>query len=108
MWMIMQKDEVTGSYYSNENRQILQSSISCDPSKAIMFRRSNFVEDPWITLKDHSTSYQEGSVLYGGNSFGGVHANSILNGDGGDVYIRSKSEYNCYCSDECGDLDRGS
>jgi hypothetical protein len=29
LWMIMDKDEVTGSFYSNEDRTIKKSSLKC-------------------------------------------------------------------------------
>jgi glutathionyl-hydroquinone reductase len=88
LWMTMEKDEATGSFYSAKKRQILSSSFSCAPSQATMYRRSGNKEDPWISLKDHSTSIKEGSIVYGENGFGGKHSESISKHDGGDVYIR--------------------
>jgi len=88
LWMTMTRDEATGESYSGKKRTIQQSSISCKPYQAIMYNRKPNKEDPWISLKDHSTSIKEGSILYGENNYNGQHTKALNAHDGIDVYIR--------------------
>mmetsp|Transcript_1336 Transcript_1336/g.2673 ORF Transcript_1336/g.2673 Transcript_1336/m.2673 type:complete len:271 (-) Transcript_1336:40-852(-) len=88
-WLIATKESVL-DWYSNKDRQIEASSISDQPYKARWYRRTNNKEDPWITLRDHSTSVPAGEVLYGEDNFGNVHASNVLPAyNGANVYIRS-------------------
>ena len=57
-----------------------------------MYRRQGNVEDPWISLEDHTDAIAAGTILYGENSYGGKHATALLNHDGADVYIRSSNK----------------
>ena len=53
-----------------------------------MYRRSGALEDPWLSLSDHSSAIDDGDILYGANSFGGRHTTTLTNHDGASVYIR--------------------
>ena len=57
-----------------------------------MYRRQGNVEDPWISLEDHTDAIAAGTILYGENSYGGQHATALFNHDGADVYIRSSTK----------------
>jgi len=35
-----------------------------------MYRRQGNVEDPWISLEDHTDAIAAGTILYGENSYG--------------------------------------
>jgi len=91
-WMRVKKDQVYG-WYSNAQREVEESSTSERPYKARWYRRANNREDPWITLRDHSTSVKEGEVLYGENNFGNIHASNVLPvHNGADVYVRMSAD----------------
>jgi hypothetical protein len=51
-WLVAEKDSVLG-WYSNEDRDILRSSISEEAYTAKWYRREGSLEDPWISLNDH-------------------------------------------------------
>jgi hypothetical protein len=51
-WLIATKDAVLGSFYENEPRAILKSSISATPYTARWYRRFSNPEDPCISLTD--------------------------------------------------------
>lgn len=87
IWLTMTKDEALGENYGNQNRNIEKSSISCEPSQALMYNRAGNTEDPWISLTDHASAIPAGLIVYGENSYGGNNL-SIKNNDGADVYIR--------------------
>ena len=36
------------------------------------------LQDPWISLTDHSGAIAEGNILYGENNFAGAHADTVL------------------------------
>jgi len=74
LWMIMEKDEVTGSWYANQKREIKASHVNQNAYYARMYRRSGSKEDPWITWSDHNhctSLYQENNYMPGcGNKTG--------------------------------------
>ena len=83
-WMVMEKNEVLGSYYSNEPKNVPKSSLSCSLITPKMYRRKGSLEDPWLSLRDHETTPND--ILYGENA--GGHT-ALLNANGGaSVYIR--------------------
>lgn len=51
-WLVSEKEQVLG-WYSNEDREIVKSSISEEPYTAKWYRRTGSAEDPWISLNDH-------------------------------------------------------
>ena len=63
-WLIASKNEVTGSYYSEESRLIYKSSINAKSYKAKWYHREENLEDPWISLIDHVSAINEGKILY--------------------------------------------
>ena len=84
-WMVMEKNEVLGSYYSNEPKNVPKSSLSCSLITPKMYRRKAIKKHPWISLKDYGESTSE--TLYGEDE---AYSNSVLlNTEGGfSVYIR--------------------
>merc|ERR1740139_1616842 len=89
-WLVAPKSSVMG-WYANEDRTITRSSINPETYSVKWYRREDALEDPWISLTDHASAVSEGNILYGENSFGGLHAENVLpQHDGADVYIRKK------------------
>ena len=90
MWLIASKDEVIGSFYSNELRLVTKSSVNPNKSYTVRwYRRKGALEDPWISLTDHHHAISQGNLLYSGNSWGGAYASSVLPiHDGANVFIR--------------------
>ena len=89
VWLIAAKDQVYGWCY-NEDRTILMASTSDVPFQAKWFRRPGRLEDPWISLKDHVYCVTNNCILYGGNSFGGPHAQLLSLHNGADVFINTQ------------------
>ena len=57
-----------------------------------MYRRTGVLEDPWISLEDHSTAIGNRNIMYGENGYGTPHADIINNHNGADVYIRESTQ----------------
>lgn len=92
-WLIASRYSVTGSWYTNEEREIEKSSISSKPYKAKWYNRKDAIaaEDPWISLIDHDPAIESGNILYGENNYGYLHASRVLpKHHGANVYIRWK------------------
>jgi hypothetical protein len=89
-WLIADKDQVTGSFYSNESRHIARSSLTDQPYVAKWYRRQQgFQEDPWISLTDHGEAIHHLQILYGENSNGKAsHADVLRAHAGANVFIR--------------------
>lgn len=81
MWLIANKQSVTGSYYDSAQRQIITSSRSTDSYTVTWQRRNGLSRDIWLSLSDFDDATAN-DVLY---SEGG-HGTTAHNGF--DVYIR--------------------
>jgi hypothetical protein len=81
-WLVADKDQVTGGWYSNAHRNIVKSSRHSGASRARWYRRSGSYEDPWVSLGDHADQ-----ILYGENSHGS-YTQFVQNNGGAKVYIR--------------------
>jgi len=92
--MIVSKDELLGSHYANEDKQIVLSSLAPDEgSEAKWYNRRGYPEDPWVSLTDHVTAIDRGDILYGEADYGGTHAEAVLPDHGGaNVFIRASSQ----------------
>ena len=88
-WLIATKAAVIGENYANAPRDIIRSSTSDVPYQAIWYNRPDNLEDPFISLTDHQTAIANGQILYGGNSFGGSHAEYIAGQGGMNVFVRT-------------------
>ena len=97
-WLVTTKFEAIGEYYSNENRCILNSSISNIPYGARWYNRATNSEDPWISLQDHSTSTSQDTMLYGENS-STDHSDELKIHNGSNVWIRYVENDTRYCFD---------
>jgi len=61
LWLHCEKDAVSGGYYSNEARPVIESSKNKKPHNVRWYNRGEGnPEDPWISLRDHPTQ-----ILYG-------------------------------------------
>ena len=90
-WLIASRVSVIGSWYENEERDILKSSISDTPYKAKWYRQKTDKNAPWVSLIDHDPALSTGNILYGENSYGSTHASTVLpKHHGANVYIRWK------------------
>ena len=88
-WLITDVSAVIGGgFYSNQDRDIQSSSKQCDPYEAKWYNRVGVAEDPWVSVIDHSLAIASGEIVYGENSFALPHAQSLLDHNGADVYIR--------------------
>jgi len=88
-WLVAKKSEVTGGFYTNQNKQILKSSKQSAAYYAKWYRRSGSLEDPWISLTDHDGAISAGDIVYGENRFSGDHATKVLPAHkGANVFIR--------------------
>ena len=87
-WLIASKNEVTGAFYSNKPRLVEKSSIHPTRAHRVKwYRRTTNLEDPWISLTDHSEASTQGNILYGGNSFTD-HTKVLPIHNGANVFIR--------------------
>jgi len=84
--LVAPKSSVLG-FYANSDRTITRSSINPKEHSAKWYRRQGSIEDPWISLTDHSSAIGEGNILYGENSYG-VRSEVLTKHGGADVYIR--------------------
>ena len=87
--MIASKTAVIGDWYSNEEREVLQSSLINEIHTVRWYRRQNQPEDPWISLLDHHATGGFDSMVYGEASSSG-HIKSVEDNNGANVYIRYK------------------
>ena len=63
-YLITDKSEAIGSFYSNSPRTVIESSYSSTPYTARWYNRAGSLADPWISIRDHS--YAGGTtILYG-------------------------------------------
>ena len=92
-WAIIRKSEV-GKCGANKYLRIEKSSISQVPYKVLSYNRPGNIEDPWISLEDHSKSIHNGTLLYGEDSTNGKglspswpHYKSFTQHKGLSVYI---------------------
>ena len=102
-WLVASVDAVLGERdvnsgnfqgYANENREIKMSSTSSAPYQALWYNRESDMEDPWISLSDHSLAIDEGNIIYGEASFNrAAHTKILPLHNGANVYIRKKSIY---------------
>jgi len=103
-WLVADRGEVLSWYNASEPRTILQSSTSGGASySARWYRRESALEDPWISLTDHSEAIAQGNILYGENGFGSTHATAVLPRHmGANVFVR-KAKYHSAVdfSNEC-------
>ena len=89
-WLVTTKEAVLGSFYANEEREILKSSKSPTPYKARWYNRDGVDEDPWISLTDHHDAISSNDLIYGGNSFDWAsHTNHIRLFGGMNVFVRA-------------------
>ena len=89
-WLIVNKDDIIGpdgeKYYSNGLISIVTSSISGDPYSARWYRRKSTLEDPWVSVRNHTDP--AGNIMLHGQNNARGHA-KILNSNGGaSVFIR--------------------
>ena len=88
-WLIANKDQLIGSYYSNQPRLVNKSSKNSSSYYSKWYRRKGHVEDPWVSLGDYEQSVGTGEVLYGEGHYMGKHATDVLDShNGANVYIR--------------------
>ena len=95
-WLITTKEQVTGSFYENEDRQILKSSKQNSPYTVKWYRRKDKLEDPWVSLSDHAGAIGSNELVYGENRFiGNRHVRVLEKHNGANVFIRfvQKGEY---------------
>ena len=85
-WLVATKEAVLGSYYADEKRDIIMSSLSETATQAKWFYRDNQPVDPWISLVDHRTA-GDGQMLYG-ESASSNHVSTIQNYNGVNVFIK--------------------
>ena len=88
-WLFAPRDAVVGSWYSNKDRHVIQSSLDSDIHTVKWYRRENYAVDPWISLIDHHDTGGSDSVVYGEGS-GTDHITSVRDNNGANVYIRYK------------------
>jgi len=89
-WLIATRESVLG-WYANAARPIKMSSKSSSPHAARWYRRQGNKEDPWISTIDHGPAIGQGEIVYGEQSFGSTHANTVLSQhDGANVFIRNE------------------
>lgn len=105
-WLVTTKTQANGEFYGLSNRCILASSenrTSVLPYYAAWYYRGNCCpEDPWISTLDHSDCRDQTShpcMVYGENSHysSGMHQYGFNTHNGGNVWIRNKSDENRYC-----------
>ena len=90
-WLIVNKDDVIGPdgemYYGNKLISIIASSISGEAYSAKWYRRKGTLEDPWVSVRNHSDP--AGNImLYGQNNKGG-HVKTLKSNGGASVFIRN-------------------
>jgi hypothetical protein len=87
-WLVCDQFQVNGENYSNSPRNITRSSISAIPYQARWhYRPTVHLQDPWVSLEDHDTSYTNGTIMYGENSYGGSYE-LIIHPTGMYVFVR--------------------
>ena len=102
-WLMATKGAVIGSYYLNEQRSIIKSSVSSTTYLARWYRRaSGNPVDPWISTKDHAAS--DTIFLYGESSEGGVASRLVpFQTHGGvNVFVRASSTTTSNCGLDSG------
>ena len=89
-WLIATPDAVTGATYSDQARDIVKSSINSDSYQAKWYNRDMSIEDPWLSLTDHSDAIGSNNLVYGENGFDlASHTNVLTSHQGARVYIRT-------------------
>ena len=87
-WLVATKDAVVGDFYSEEDRQVIKSSLNSNIHTAKWNNRENIPQDPWVNLvesnADNSVSflYKEASAI--------GHRENVRDNNGANVYIRYK------------------
>jgi hypothetical protein len=92
LWLHCTADAARGSFWSYAKRPIIHSSAtpSNTPYTAGWYRRSQNLEDPWISITDHAPATTDGNMLYGENSYNGptAHSMSLWKHNGANVWVR--------------------
>ncbi|MEZ6132524.1 MAG: PEP-CTERM sorting domain-containing protein [Planctomycetaceae bacterium] len=89
--MVMDRS-VLSSNFENSPTQIVSSYLNPAPHTHLMYNRTGFPEDPWLSALDHADAIGSGNILYGEDSFGGAHALNVLPVyNGANVFIRNSA-----------------
>jgi len=88
-WLIADAAVVLGNSWDFAQRSIYKSSLYGYKYSAGWYKRSSNVEDPWISLEDHTKSVRNRGLVYGENNFNYRIDNKPYH-NGLSVYIRSK------------------
>ena len=89
-WMIMDKEEVWGSFFSMETRSIKRSSLSDRTIRPTMIRSANSADSPniLIGLNDHDKAAKEDGVMYAEGWDDADAVNILTKYDRNDIYVR--------------------
>jgi hypothetical protein len=101
-WLIADKDQVIGGFYSGVKKTIVKSSDRSTPIARSWYRRSGVSEDPWISIEDHGNCLSTSNycIVYGEGNYNGGHGRSynsyhyMATHGGAKVYIRLKGASN--------------
>lgn len=86
-WLVANKSEVldrNGYFLAN----IETASDDLGPHQAYWYNRPAQIEDPWISLEDHSDAITGDTIVYGEDSYSGNHVGMLLSHNGANVFIR--------------------
>ena len=85
-WLVAKKSSVIGAYYANQQRAVERSSANSQPHTIAWYNRASAIEDPWVSITDHSSAIAAADIVYGGNNFGGTHAQILSQHNGANVF----------------------
>jgi hypothetical protein len=84
-WLIADQSQVNGEYYTNAPRTITRSSLLNYPHTRLWYNRDDTLEDPLVSLEDHTVSVSNRTMMYGENNWGGVNS---IHSTGMYVFVR--------------------
>ena len=85
-WLIAEKDAVVGTWYDNQERTVLQSSLT-NKTHMVKWYRKEGMDEMWISLVDYDSATYLHEMLYGQNN-NGDFKNMMDERNGANVYIR--------------------
>ena len=89
--MIVNKVDLIGAdgnkFYANGRVHVIASSPICGPSAPKMYRRNGYLEDPWVSARDHTHPGGHNIMMYG-EAGNGHHSNILRANEGMNVFIR--------------------
>lgn len=95
-WVVMDREQLNTANIGKIAREVRASSANPEVHEVVSWLRGRAPQDPWIAVTDLPGAIEEGTIVYGANSYGAplatVWTKSLSEHNGANVYVRVNSD----------------